>query len=148
MCIDLTSVDVQVCRQSKLPTCFFSFFFFSKTFNSLFSHSQSKFEITYTTITTIVFIFLANYSSTVKSKQVELKESCSKINNFNKEEERIANEKTSNEVKFNKLIMLESQNQEKIDKRNVMLVENAKLAGKILYGLQVSYLLVVCLNEK
>lgn len=91
-----------------------------------------------TTIKTIVFIFLANYSSTVKSKQVELKESCSKINNFNKEEERIANEKTSNEVKFNKLIMLESQNQEKIDKRNVMLVENAKLAGKILYGLQVS----------
>lgn len=119
------------------PHAFFPFFF-SKTFNSLFSHSQSKFEITYTTITTIVFIFLANYSSTVKSKQVELKESCSKINNFNKEEERIANEKTSNEVKFNKLIMLESQNQEKIDKRNIMLVENAKLAGKILYGLQVS----------
>ncbi|XP_045773017.1 DNA repair protein RAD50 [Maniola jurtina] len=78
---------------------------------------------------------ITNYNATVKEKQVELKGSCSKINSFNKEEERIANEKTSNEVKFNKLILLESQNQEKIDKRNVMIVDNAKLAememGKI-----------------
>lgn len=65
---------------------------------------------------------------------MELKGSCSKINSFNKEEERIANEKTSNEVKFNKLILLESQNQEKIDKRNVMIVDNAKLAGKTFFS--------------
>ncbi|CAH0715635.1 unnamed protein product, partial [Brenthis ino] len=71
---------------------------------------------------------IANYDSTAKSKRAELDDSYNKNFTFNKEEERIGNEKTSNEVKFNKLILLESQNQDKIDKRNVLIVETAKLA--------------------
>ncbi|CAH2096290.1 unnamed protein product [Euphydryas editha] len=71
---------------------------------------------------------IANYGATAKAKQAELEDSYKKNFSFNKEEERIANEKTSNEVKYNKLILLESQNQDKIDKRNVMIVETGKLA--------------------
>lgn len=78
-------------------------------------------------------VFIANYGATAKTKQAELDDSYKKNFSFNKEEERIANEKTLNEVKFNKLILLESQNQDKIDKRNVMIVETAKLAGMSLY---------------
>ncbi|CAH2048564.1 unnamed protein product, partial [Iphiclides podalirius] len=69
-----------------------------------------------------------NYATTAKAKQKDLDDSYKKNFTFNKEEEKIANEKTSNEVKFNKLILLESQNQEKIDKKNLMIVETAKLA--------------------
>ncbi|XP_046965547.1 DNA repair protein RAD50 [Vanessa cardui] len=71
---------------------------------------------------------IANYGATTKTKQAELEDSYKKNFSFNKEEERIANEKTLNEVKFNKLILLESQNQDKIDKRNVMIVDTAALA--------------------
>ncbi|XP_038209625.1 DNA repair protein RAD50 [Zerene cesonia] len=71
---------------------------------------------------------ITNYAATAKTKQKELDESYKKNSSFNKEEEKIANEKTANEVKFNKLIMLESQNQEKIDKRNSLIVETGKLA--------------------
>ncbi|XP_059049684.1 DNA repair protein RAD50 [Achroia grisella] len=71
---------------------------------------------------------IANYATTHKQKQKELEESYKKNSSFNKEEEKIANEKTSNELKLNKFILLEGQNQEKIDKRNKMLVETAKLA--------------------
>ncbi|XP_050682085.1 DNA repair protein RAD50 [Leptidea sinapis] len=71
---------------------------------------------------------ITNYATTAKTKKKELDESYKKNTSFNKEEEKIANEKTSNEVKFNKLILLESQNQEKIDKRNNMIVETAKVA--------------------
>lgn len=76
--------------------------------------------------------FLGNYESTSKAKQKELNESYKKITSFNKEEEKIANEKTSNEMKYNKLIFLESQNQERMDKRNKCIVETAKMAGKLL----------------
>ncbi|XP_026327377.1 DNA repair protein RAD50 isoform X2 [Hyposmocoma kahamanoa] len=69
-----------------------------------------------------------NYESTSKGKQKELSESYKKITSFNKEEEKIANEKTSNEMKYNKLIFLESQNQERIDKRNKCILETAKMA--------------------
>ncbi|KAM3965158.1 DNA repair protein rad50 [Aphomia sociella] len=71
---------------------------------------------------------IANYATTHKNKKKELDESYKKNSSFNKEEEKIANEKQSNELKLNKLILLESQNQEKIDKRNKMIVETAKLA--------------------
>lgn len=74
--------------------------------------------------------FLDNYAATAKAKQKDLDDSYKKNFTFNKEEEKIANEKTSNEVKFNKLILLESQNQEKIDKKNSMIAETAKLGGK------------------
>lgn len=73
----------------------------------------------------------ANYAATAKAKQKELDESYKKNTSFNKEEEKIANEKTANEVKFNKLILLESQNQEKIDKRNTLIVDTGKLAGEL-----------------
>lgn len=76
-------------------------------------------------------LFLGNYESTSKAKQKELNESYKKITSFNKEEEKIANEKTSNEMKYNKLIFLESQNQERMDKRNKCIVETAKMAGKL-----------------
>lgn len=75
-------------------------------------------------------MLLGNYESTSKSKQKELNESYKKITSFNKEEEKIANEKTSNEMKYNKWIFLESQNQERVDKRNKCIVETAKMAGK------------------
>ncbi|XP_047503353.1 DNA repair protein RAD50 [Pieris napi] len=71
---------------------------------------------------------ITNYAATAKAKQKELDESYKKNTSFNKEEEKIANEKTANEVKFNKLILLESQNQEKIDKRNTLIVDTGKLA--------------------
>ncbi|KAG6456966.1 hypothetical protein O3G_MSEX010045 [Manduca sexta] len=71
---------------------------------------------------------ISNYDAQAKSKKKELDESYTKNTSFNKEEEKIANEKSSNEIKFNKLMLLESQNQEKMDKRNVMIVETAKLA--------------------
>lgn len=73
------------------------------------------------------------YGATGKAKQKELDESYKKNMSFNKEEEKIANEKTSNEMKYNKLILLESQNQERIDKRNKVIVETAKMAGKYFY---------------
>ncbi|XP_049873545.1 DNA repair protein RAD50 [Pectinophora gossypiella] len=72
---------------------------------------------------------ISNYESTGKAKQKELTESYKKITSFNKDEEKIANEKTSNEMKYNKLIFLESQNQERIDKRNKVIVETCKIAG-------------------
>ncbi|XP_041979213.1 DNA repair protein RAD50 [Aricia agestis] len=71
---------------------------------------------------------ITNYGATNKSKDDEIKDSYKKIFKFNKEEETIANEKTANEVKFNKYVLLESQNQEKIDRKNKMIVETAKLA--------------------
>lgn len=74
---------------------------------------------------------LENYEATTKAKQKELEESYKKNTSFNKEEEKIANEKTSNERKFSNFTLLESQNQEKIDKRNKMIVETAKLAGNV-----------------
>lgn len=75
------------------------------------------------------FLIQGNYGATAKTKQKELDESYKKNTSFNKDEEKIANEKSSNEIKFNKLILLESQNQEKIHKRNRMIVETANLAG-------------------
>ncbi|XP_061383704.1 DNA repair protein RAD50 [Danaus plexippus] len=69
-----------------------------------------------------------NYGATIEAKHTELDKSYKQNFSFNKEEERIANEKTNNEVKFNKLILLESQNQEKIDRRNNMVLDTAKLA--------------------
>ncbi|CAK1580166.1 unnamed protein product [Parnassius mnemosyne] len=84
---------------------------------SLFEGSQTELEENIT-----------NYATTAKAKQKDLDDSYKKNFTFNKEEEKIANEKTSNEVKFNKLIMLESQNQEKIEKKNLMIADTAKLA--------------------
>ncbi|KAJ0176692.1 hypothetical protein K1T71_007871 [Dendrolimus kikuchii] len=72
---------------------------------------------------------IKNYEATTKAKQKELEESYKKNTSFNKEEEKIANEKTSNERKFSNFTLLESQNQEKMDKRNKMIVETANLAG-------------------
>ncbi|XP_063536306.1 DNA repair protein RAD50-like isoform X2 [Cydia strobilella] len=69
-----------------------------------------------------------SYGTTAKAKQKELEESYKKNFSFNKDEEKIANEKTYNEVKFNKLILLESQNQDRIDRKNNMIVETAKLS--------------------
>ncbi|XP_053609977.1 DNA repair protein RAD50 [Plodia interpunctella] len=69
-----------------------------------------------------------NYVTTAIQKKKELEASYKKNTTFNKEEEKIANEKTSNEIKLNKLLLLESQNQEKIDKRKTMIVEVAKVA--------------------
>lgn len=71
---------------------------------------------------------IKNYATTVKAKQKELEDSYKKNTSFNKEEEKIANEKSSNEIEYNKFILLESQNQEKIDKRNEQIVETAKIA--------------------
>ncbi|XP_068633110.1 DNA repair protein RAD50-like [Battus philenor] len=86
--------------------------------SSLFEGTQAELEENIT-----------NYAATAKTKQKDLDDSYKKNSTFNKEEEKIANEKTSNEVKFNKLILLESQNQEKIDKKNSMILDTANLAG-------------------
>ncbi|XP_072949132.1 DNA repair protein RAD50-like [Epargyreus clarus] len=88
-----------------------------KRITSVFEGSQEELEKS-----------ISNYKATVESKKEELNASYKKNMNFNKEEEKIANEKMSNEVKYNKLAMLESQNQEKMDKRNLMIVDVAKLA--------------------
>lgn len=45
----------------------------------------------------------------------------------------MANEMSANEVKYNKLQLLESQNQERMDKRNKLIVETGQLAGKIIH---------------
>ncbi|XP_063825503.1 DNA repair protein RAD50 [Ostrinia nubilalis] len=71
---------------------------------------------------------ISNYGATAKAKQKELNDSYKKNFGFNKEEEKIADEKTKNEMKVSKLILLESQNQEKIEKRNKLVVETAQIA--------------------
>lgn len=79
---------------------------------------------------TIVILFSGNYEATVKANQKELKESYSKITNFNNEEERVANEKDANKIRLEKLILLDSQNDKKVVERNEMIVKVAQLAGK------------------
>ncbi|KAJ8731456.1 hypothetical protein PYW07_004620 [Mythimna separata] len=69
-----------------------------------------------------------NYEATVKANEKELKESYSKITNFNNEEERVANEKDANKSRLEKLILLDSQNDKKVLDRNEMIVQVAKLA--------------------
>ncbi|KAI8434975.1 hypothetical protein MSG28_003429 [Choristoneura fumiferana] len=69
-----------------------------------------------------------NYGTTVKAKQKELAESYKRNSSFNTDEERIANQKQANEAKFNKLIVLEGQNQDRIEEKNNMVLETAKLA--------------------
>ncbi|KPJ15214.1 DNA repair protein RAD50 [Papilio machaon] len=71
---------------------------------------------------------ISNYATTAKTKKEDLDNSYKQNNKFNIEEEKIANEKTSNEMKFKELILLESQNQDKIDKKNTMIANTAKLA--------------------
>lgn len=71
-----------------------------------------------------------NYEETHKAKKKELDESVKKNNLFTKEDDKLAKEKNNNELKFNKFVLLESQNLEKIDNKNKMIVETAKLAGK------------------
>ncbi|KAI5644326.1 AAA domain-containing protein [Phthorimaea operculella] len=72
---------------------------------------------------------IKNHDATAKANNKELTESYKKINSFNKDEEKIANETENNKAKHNKLVFLESQNQERIDKRNKCIVETAKMAG-------------------
>ncbi|XP_026734209.1 DNA repair protein RAD50 [Trichoplusia ni] len=72
---------------------------------------------------------IRNYESTVKAKQKELEESCTKISYFNTEEETVANEKDAFKLKLEKFALLESQNEKKIVERNKMIVDVAKLAG-------------------
>ncbi|XP_048478309.1 DNA repair protein RAD50 isoform X2 [Plutella xylostella] len=71
---------------------------------------------------------IKNYDATAKTKKKELADSHKKVFTFNKEEEAMANEMSSNEVKFNKLMLLESQQQERFEKRNKLIVTTAKLA--------------------
>lgn len=78
-------------------------------------------------------LFLGNYEATVKANQKELKESYSKITNFNNEEERVANEKDANKIRLEKLILLDSQNDKKVIERNEMIVQVAQIAGKNIF---------------
>ncbi|CAG9786668.1 unnamed protein product [Diatraea saccharalis] len=71
---------------------------------------------------------ISNYDSTTKEKQKELAASYKKNKTFNADEQKIADEKGIDEAIFNKFILLESQNQEKMDKRITMIIETAKLA--------------------
>ncbi|CAH0398401.1 unnamed protein product [Chilo suppressalis] len=71
---------------------------------------------------------IRNYDTTTKQKQKELAESYQKNKSFNNEEQKIADEKVNDETTFNKYILLESQNQEKFDKKIKMIIETAKLA--------------------
>lgn len=93
----------------------------------MFFFQQQQFFLTFNNFHICVFL-LGNYGATAKAKQKELNESYKKNFGFNKEEEKIADEKTKNEMKVSKLILLESQNQEKIEKRNQMIVETAQTA--------------------
>lgn len=78
--------------------------------------------------------FSDNYEETHKAKKKELDESTKKNTSFNKEDDKLTKEKNNNEIKYNKFVLLESQNQERIDNKNKMIVETAKLAGKLFYS--------------
>lgn len=71
---------------------------------------------------------IVNYNAIANTKQKELTQSKGKIHTFNREEEKTVTDMSSNEVKFNKLTLLEGQQQEKIDKRNQLIVDAGKLA--------------------
>lgn len=77
-----------------------------------------------------LFSIAANYEDEHKTKKKELDETVKKNNVFTKEEDKITKERNSNDIKYNKFTLLESQNQERIDNKYKMIVDAAKLAGK------------------
>lgn len=88
-----------------------------------------KYKNTFHFVKSWFYCFTDNYEETHKTKKKELDESVKKNTSFSKDDDKLTKEKNNNELKFNKFVLLETQNQERIDNKNNMIVETAKLAG-------------------
>ncbi|GBP22396.1 DNA repair protein RAD50 [Eumeta japonica] len=71
---------------------------------------------------------IKNYGTQVKQKRKELDESQRNVFQFNRDEQKTADKMSSNDDKYKELMMLERQNQEKIDNRKALIIDTANLS--------------------
>lgn len=70
---------------------------------------------------------IRSYESDVKLKEAEMRKLQKQVADLTKKEQKLSNEISTNNVTCNKLILLESQQQERVDRRNSLILEAATI---------------------